>query len=268
MLEVVRVVNLGINVPGAVAGARLRDLGAEVTKLEPPGGDPLALAAPEWYAQLVEGQEVRVVDLKAGLPDELAAADLLVTSSRPAALARLGLDWETLHGAFPRLVHVAIVGHVSPDHAPGHDLTYAAAHGLLVPPRLPRTLVADLGGAEQAVSTALALLLARERTGVSGRVEVALADAAAAFSAPLLHGLTAEGGVLGGGYPLYGLYRARDGWVALAALEPHFRERLLAELGLDDADHETLERVFAERRAAEWAAWARERDLPLAQLSE
>ena len=140
----------------------------------------------------------------------------------------------------PASAHVAIVGHVSPDDTPGHDLTYAAAHGLLAPPLLPRTLVADLGGAERAVSTALALLLARERTGEAARAEVALADAAAAFSAPLRHGLTAGGGVLGGGYPLYGLYRARDGWVALAALEPHFRERLLAELGLDDAEHETL----------------------------
>lgn len=269
MLEGVRVVNLGINVPGAVAGARLRDLGAEVTKLEPPGGDPLALGAPGWYAQLVEGQELRVIDLKAGLPDdELAAADLLLTSSRPAALERLGLGWETLHAAFPRLVHVAIVGHPPPDDTPGHDLTYAAAHGLLVPPLLPRTLVADLGGAERAVSTALALLHARERTGEASRADVALADAAAAFAEPLRHGLTAEGGALGGGYAPYGLYPTGDGWIALAALEPHFRERLLAELGLDEADHDALTRAFAERTAVEWVAWARERDLPLAQLSE
>ena len=130
ILEGIRVVNLGINVPGAVTGGRLCELGADVTKLEPPGGDPVALAAPRWYARLVEGQEVRVVDLKAGLPlDDLAAADLLVTSSRPAALERLGLGWEALHDAFPLLVHVAIVGHSTPDDSPGHDLTYTAAHG-------------------------------------------------------------------------------------------------------------------------------------------
>jgi alpha-methylacyl-CoA racemase len=269
ILEGVRVVNLGINVPGAVAGGRLCELGADVTKLEPPGGDPVALAAPRWYARLVEGQEVRVVDLKAGLPaDDLAAADLLVTSSRPAALERLGLGWEALHDAFPLLVHVAIVGHSTPDDSPGHDLTYTAAHGLVAPPLLPRTLVADLGGAERAVSTALALLVARERTGEAARAEVALADTAAEFAAPLRHGLTAVGGVLGGGYPFYGLYRARDGWVAVAALEPHFRERLLSELGLEDADHESLARAFAERSAADWTAWARERDLPLARVAD
>jgi len=270
MLAGVRVVNLGINVPGAVAGARLRELGAEVTKLEPPGGDPTAIAAPAWYASLVEGQDVRVVDLKAGLPhDDLAAADLLLTSTRPAALERLGLGWEALHAAYPRIAHVAVVGHAPPDDGtPGHDLTYTGAHGLLAPPLLPRTLLADLGGAERAVSTALALLLARGRTGEGARAEVALADAAEAFAAPLRHGLTTPGGWLGGGYPFYGLYRASDGWLALAALEPHFRDRLLAELGLDAATHDVLADVFGRRSAAEWDAWARERDLPLAPVAQ
>lgn len=269
MLAGIRVVNLAVNVPGAVAGARLRQLGAAVTKLEPPGGDPVALAAPDWYAELVEGQVARAVDLKAGLPhDDLMAADLLLTSVRPAALSRLGLGWKGLHDAYPRLVHVAMVGHASPDDGiPGHDLTYAGAHGLLTPPLLPRTLVADLGGAEQAVSTSLALLLARERTGEASRAQVALADAAAEFAAPLRHGLTAASGVLGGGDAFYGLYRASDGWLALAALEPRFRDRLLEELGLDDATHDALAAAFAGRTAADWAAWARERDLPLAVVA-
>ena len=270
MLAGFRVLNLGINLPGAVAGARLCELGARVTKLEPPSGEPTEVAAPAWYATLVAGQDVRVHDLKAGLPhDELAETDVLLTSTRPAALERLGLGWDALHAAYPRIVHVAIVGHPPPhDGAPGHDLTYTGAHGLLAPPLLPRTLVADLGGAERAVSTALALLLARERNGTTARVEVALADAAEAFAEPLRHGLTTPGGWLGGGYPFYGLYRASDGWLALAALEPHFRDRLLAELGLDEATHEALADVFGRRTTAEWDAWARERDLPLAPVAQ
>lgn len=262
-----RACNLGINVPGCVAGARLHALGADVTKLEPPGGDPLSVAAPAWYAELVEGQSVRIVDLTEGLPhDVLATADLLLTSSRPAALERLGLGWGTLHEAHPRLVHVAIVGHAAPDSRAGHDLTYTASEGLVTPPTLPRTLVADLGGAERAVSTALALLVSRERTGEAARADVALADLAVEFAAPLRHGLTSDDGVLGGGYPLYGLYRARDGWLALAALEPRFRERLLTELGLEEADANALARAFAERTLAEWDAWARHRDIPLAPV--
>jgi crotonobetainyl-CoA:carnitine CoA-transferase CaiB-like acyl-CoA transferase len=268
VLTGVRVANLGVNVPPAVAAARLAELGASVTKVEPPGGDPVEVAAPEWYAALTAGQDVVVVDLKAGVPDELlASCDVLLTSTRPQALVRLGLGAEDVRARFPRLVHVAIVGHAAPDdHVPGHDLTYLADVGLLAPPALPRTLVADLGGAERAVSAALALLLARERTGDGGRAEVALADAAAAFAQPLRHGLTAPTGILGGGYPLYGMYRASDGWIAVAALEPRFRDGLLAELGLATPDADALASVFATRTATEWATWAAERDLPIAAV--
>jgi alpha-methylacyl-CoA racemase len=265
MLAGLRVANFGINLPAAVAGARLTELGASVTKVEPPGGDPVADAAPDWYLTLVAGQEVRVIDLKAGRPDELLdACDLLLTATRPGALERLGLGWDELHARFPRLAHVAIIGHAPPhDGFPGHDLTYSAPYGLLAPPALPRTLVADLGGAERAVATGLALLLARERTGTAQRADTALADAADLFARPLREGLTAPGGLLGGGHPFYRLYRAATGWVALAALEQRFREELLRELGLADADAAELERVFSRRSAEEWASWAADRNLPL-----
>ena len=58
------VVTTALNIPGPVAAARLRELGATVTKVEPPGGDPLALAAPDWYRELAAGQEVVRLDLK------------------------------------------------------------------------------------------------------------------------------------------------------------------------------------------------------------
>jgi alpha-methylacyl-CoA racemase len=91
-------------------------------------------------------------------------------------------------------------------------------------------LVADLAGAERAVSAALLLLFTRERGRGAGYAQVALSEAAQSFAEPLRQGLTAPGGVLGGGFPGYRTYRARDGYVALAALEPHFWERLLQEL--------------------------------------
>jgi crotonobetainyl-CoA:carnitine CoA-transferase CaiB-like acyl-CoA transferase len=188
----------------------------------------------------------------------------LLTSSRPAALARLGLDWPVLHGRYPKLAQVAIVGFAGGQaDAPGHDLTYQASVGLLDPPHLPRTLLADLAGAEQAVSAALALLLARERGGAGGYAHVALARAAEAFAQPLAHGLTAPGGLLGGALPGYNLYRAQQGWVAVAALEPRFRERLQRELDLSDGKPDEWPRVFLRRSAQEWETWARERDLPL-----
>jgi len=271
-LESTSVVTLAVNLPGPLACARLHALGARVTKVEPPSGDPLAAFTPDWYAELSAGQRIVTLDLKtdegrSALDELLAGADLLVTASRPAALGRLGLGWAELHARHPRLCHVALTGHPPPDDGlPGHDLTYAAAAGLVAPPGPPRTLVADLAAAERAVSTALALLLARARDGQGRREAVALAEVAREFAAPLRHGLTLPGGVLGGGLPLYGLYRARDGWIAVAALEPAFARRLAAELYLNP-DRASLEDAFARRPAAEWEAWARERDLPIVAVA-
>ena len=265
----IRVVTLAVNVPGPVAAARLRDLGASVTKVEPPGGDPLALAAPDWYGDLAAGQEVVAIDLatearRRELDRLLAPADLLLSSHRPAALERLGLAWDDLHARFPRLCQVAIVGHPAPNqHLAGHDLTYLAKRGLLTPPDLPRTLMADLGGAELAVSAALALLLARERGAPGAYAEVPLADAADFFAEPLRRGLTAPTGSLGGALPVYNLYETSDGWLAVAALEPRFRERLADALGLAELTRAALEEAFRARPAAEWEEWAIERDLPL-----
>ena len=83
-----RAVSLAVNVPGPTAAARLAALGASVTKVEPPGGDPLAAAHPAWYDELPRGQRVLTLDLKqaadqAILDEAPRASDLLLTSSRP-----------------------------------------------------------------------------------------------------------------------------------------------------------------------------------------
>ncbi|HMA34562.1 MAG TPA: CoA transferase, partial [Chloroflexia bacterium] len=126
--------------------------------------------------------------------------------------------------------------------------------------------LADSAGAERAVSTALALLLARGRSGAGGYAEVALAAVAWDFAAPLRHGLTRPGGLLGGGLPSYGLYRAADGWLALAALEQAFQQQLSRTLDLPALTQEALAAVFRTRPAAEWAAWAADHGLPLVVL--
>ncbi len=246
-------------------------MGASVVKVEPPGGDPLARMCPGYYEDLNAGQEVVRLDLKdrhdrASLDERLGGTDLLLTASRPAALGRLGLSWPELHAGFPRLCQVAIVGHPPPDEdAPGHDLTYQARFGTLSPPEMPPVLVADLAGAERTVSAALSLLFARDRGHGAGYERVALSEAARSFAEPLRQGLTAPGGVLGGGFPGYGLYRARQGHVALAALEQHFWKRLLEELE-STGDRRDLGRIFETRTARQWEAWAAERDLPLAAV--
>jgi alpha-methylacyl-CoA racemase len=276
-LKDIRILSLALNVPGPAAIARLRDLGAAVVKIEPPGGDPLAQASPEWYASLHDGVEVRRVDLKAAegsayLASTLAESDLLLTSQRPAALERLGLSWALLAERYPQLCQVAIVGYPVPhENKAGHDLTYLAELGLLEPPRLPLTLSADLTGAEMAVSSALALLLGGARARSAGRgisheeryAEVSLAAAAVACARPLRYGLTRPEGVLGGGFPAYNLYKALDGWVAVAALEPHFLVRLVEALELPTITTQAMAEAFLKRPAADWERWAAERDIPL-----
>lgn len=267
-----RLLTLAINVPGPVAAARLTALGATVTKVEPPGGDPLARGSAAWYAQLTAGQRIVRLDLKevharATLGDLLAEADLLLTASRSAALARLDLAWPVLHARYPRLSHVAIVGHAPPDEErPGHDLTYLARAGLLNPPRAPRTLFADLAAAERAVGAALALLLGTARGGEAACETLALAAVAEELAAPLRHGLTAPGGILDGRAAHYSLYRTRHGWLAVAALEPHFRARLACALGVERPDRAALATIFRTRTAAEWEAWGHTHDLPLAAV--
>jgi alpha-methylacyl-CoA racemase len=269
LLRGVRVVSLSINTPGPVAASRLARMGASVQKIEPPTGDPLKFFAHSWYDSLSRGQEIITLDLKQP-PDRgkldalLEEADLLLASYRPSALKRLGLDWDRLHARFPRLCFAGIIGYPPPlEERSGHDLTYLAEAGLVTPPQIPSTLFVDLAGAERCVSHALALLLEFARTGEAACAYVSLYDCAEELAAPVKAGLTNRGGVLGGGSPFYGLYQAREGWIAIAALEPRFADRLLTELKISTPAHAAFASAFLERGAADWESWAAERDLPI-----
>lgn len=247
----------------------LRGMGASVVKVEPPTGDPLATFAPAWYAELSTGMEILRLDLKADdgrrrIDELLADADFLITSSRPVSLERLGVSWPEIHRRHARLCHVAIVGYAAPrQNVAGHDLTYQAEAGLVRPPAMPTPLIADLAGAQRVVIAVLDLLFSRLRTGEPGFVEVSLAECAALFAAPLTHGLTAETGILGGHFAAYNIYPARDGWVAVAALEPHLRTALARELGVDVEDRTALTAALSQRSVADWHTWANVRGLPL-----
>ncbi len=85
---------------------------------------------------------------------------------------------------------------------------------------------------------------------------------------PTQHGLTLASGLLGGGWPGYNLYRTADGWIAVAALEPHFAERLTRELAAESFTHEALGEAFARRTSAEWETWAAQHDLPIVAVRE
>lgn len=266
-LDGIRVLNLAVNLPGPAAAQRLQRMGAVVTKVEPPAGDPMELYHSQWYRDMAEGHTLVRLDLKAAegrarLDALLAETDLLISASRPAAMERLALGWELLHDTYPRLCQVAITGFPAPrENEAGHDLTYQASLGLMTPPHMPPTLMADMAGAAQAVNATLALLLARERGDGAGYAEVPLSEAVAAMAEPLRYGITAKGAILGGGIPEYNIYRASEGWVAVAALEPHFKKRLETELGVSGI--EQYRAAFAARSASQWQEWGQELDIPI-----
>jgi crotonobetainyl-CoA:carnitine CoA-transferase CaiB-like acyl-CoA transferase len=268
VLDGVKLVSLAVNLPGPLAAARLRELGASVTKVEPPTGDLLAAAAPAWYAALTEGQQVVALDVKdpgdRAKLDDLLAVDLLITSMRPSALARMALDRP--HQGFPRLSLIEIVGHHGEQsETPGHDLNYQAMHGRLTPPHMPKVPIADMLGAERAVSTALAALLERAATESGAAYRVVLEEAAARAGDAVRYGLLGDGAVLGGAFPGYGIYECADGYVALGALEPHFFAHTL-EAFVADGTHEGMRRPFAGKTAAELKPIAAKADIPLNEV--
>jgi crotonobetainyl-CoA:carnitine CoA-transferase CaiB-like acyl-CoA transferase len=239
---------------------------------------------PGAYTELHEGITVRTVDLKtdagqATVHEELARTDVLLTSFRPSALRKLGLDWPQLQARHPSLSQVAIVG--GPGQAaevPGHDLTYLAEHGLVTGTDLPATLFADMAGSLMASEAVLqaALLRATDPRAPGQYREIALADAAGYVALPRLWGLTKPTGSVGGAHAGYRVYPCKDGRVAVAALEPHFAAALCAAAGIGRQDmqamfepgtHDAIAQFLQSRTRAELDALAAEKDIPLHTLA-
>lgn len=277
-----RVLSLALNLPGPAALMRLRDMGATCTKVEPPAGDPMATYSPVAYADMHQGIALLTADLKHAdgqhsLHRALADTDVLVTSFRPSALRKLHLDFDTLHATFPRLIMVSIVG--APGHRadePGHDLTYMAEQDLVQGLSLPPTLYADMGGALATSEAVLQGLLARHQSGNGCYLAVALSDAAGWLGKPRCWQLTTPGGDVGGGHAGYRVYACQDGRVAVAALEPHFAQRLCEAASLppqawqtirEPAQHTALAAFFAQHTRQSLDAMATERDLPMHTLA-
>ena len=245
-----RVVDLSQYLPGPFAGQILADLGAEVVKVEPPGGDPMRGIGPPdpdgvsaYYRLVNAGKRVLRIDLKAeagraAFADLISKADVLLESYRPGMLARLGFDRPALTALNPRLVHCALSGYgqTGPKaEAGGHDLNYLAWCGGLVTsgsearPTIAHPPVADHAGALQAVIAILAALLRREQGGEGAFLDVGLAEAVLAWQGGQLTAalrgrpMTRGRDLLNGGAACYGIYETADGrFVTLGALEPKF----------------------------------------------
>jgi alpha-methylacyl-CoA racemase len=265
-LKGVRILSLSLNLPGPAAFWRCRQMGATCVKLEPPApagmppgapGDPLGWSLPATYDMLHHGMRIVTANAKTdagqkAIHRELAKADILLTSFRPSALAKLGLDWKSLHKKYPHLSQVAIVGAAGERaEEPGHDLTYMADNGLVQGLNLPPTLYADMGGSLMASEAVLKAVLMQKLRGKGQFFEVALAEASRYLGLPLAWGMTRPpgskgrddlGGYVGGGHAGYKVYPSKDGRVAIAALETHFAQSLCELAGVK---YEGMATMFA-----------------------
>ncbi len=262
-LDGCRVLELAQYLPGPYAGQILSDLGAEVVKVEPPGGDPMRAVPPQdgdgvsaCYKLINAGKTVVRLDLKSAAGQALLTAlaeraDAFVDSYRPGALARLGLGAEALRRDNPRLVHCALSGYGQTGPAAlkaGHDINYMALAGGLatsgtrdrpVPAHPPS---ADFASGMQAALTVLAALLRRERTGQGASIDVSIAETVLAWQALVLTAARRPGheprraaSRLGGGAACYQVYETADGrFVTLGALEEKFWAAFCRAVGRED----------------------------------
>ena len=190
--------------PGPLAALMLAEAGAEVIKIERPGGEDMRRFAPvvdgesAAFALLNRGKQVMTFDLKseadrATLMPLIARADILIEQFRPGVMARLGLGYDDLKTINPKLIYCAISGYGQ--NGPrggeaGHDLNYIGNTGLLDlqpgppdAPVVPPALIADIaGGSFPAVINILLALRARDQSGQGCFIDIAMTDAMFTFA--------------------------------------------------------------------------------------
>jgi len=212
VLEGIRVLDLGTMITGPLAAMLLADMGAEVIKVEPPGGDPFRSFTPDGYSpQFIaynRGKRSEVLDLRTAegqgaLRLELEKADVLIENYRPGTLARFGLPPEEIAASFPRLVHCSITGfgrygpYASRPAYDGVAQSYAGTMSLFLDPASPQVggpTIADNVTGYTAALGVLGALVKRGRTGRGCWVEVNMLEAMMAFTpdAFVVHDMTGE----------------------------------------------------------------------------
>ena len=251
-LSGIRVLDLTRHIPGPLATLLMADMGAEILKIEPPGGDEMRTLGPKntegcsiYFDALNAGKSARRMDLKnpaqrAAFLDLVKSHDVLIESFRPGVMARLGLGYDVLQQTNPGLVYCAMNGYGAEGplaEAAGHDNNYLALAGILHRngegnPVVPDPPMSDSAGALMAIIAILGALNARGRDGKGCAIDLALADAAMPLQTYQLAALGRAGIVpqpgdyyLNGGAAYYQTYATADGrHVALGAVERKFWE--------------------------------------------
>jgi len=286
------VVDFTTLLPGPLATLMLAEAGAEVVKIEQPGGEnarhfpPMVDGESAAFLMLNRGKKSMALDLKnegdrATLIPLIKRADILVEQFRPGVMARLGLGYDAMRVLNPRLIYCSISGYGQSGprvHEAGHDLNYIGNTGLLdlqpgpaAHPVVPPMLAADIaGGSFPAVINILLALRARDQSGQGCRIDIAMTDAMFTFTWAALALGAATGRFpksgemwLVGGSPRYQIYPAKDGkLVACGAIEQKFwiaftkaislPADLVNDLRDPKATTEAVARLIASRASDEW----------------
>jgi alpha-methylacyl-CoA racemase len=272
-LEGIKVVELAGLGPGPFAGMLLADLGADVLRVDRPGGgDGFGAGG---GGALGRHKLSVTLDLKHERGAEaflelVAAADALVDVFRPGVTERLGIGPAPCLARNPRLIYGRLTGYGQEGplaQRAGHDIDYLAISGALEPlgradqpPTPPINVLADFAGGGMLLAFGIAAaLFERERSGQGQVVDAAMVDGAALLMAPFYAGRTnGSWGPRGTnpidtGAPFYDVYETADGkWMAVGAIEPQFHAALVATLGADALGDEPLPDQWD---AVAWAAY-------------
>ncbi len=264
-LDGIRILDLSRLLPGPYATWLLGAMGADVLRVESPGlGDyarwmpPMLGPVSALFHVINRVKRSIVVDIKKDAGRDLvlqmvADSDVVFEQFRPGVLDRLGIGYDVLRGVKEDVILCSLTGYgqTGPmSGAAGHDMNYQALAGVLSlqgsrggPPALSTPPMADLVGAQTAVTAVVGALFRRERTGEGAWLDVSMTDSVAGFAAPFVAALNAQvaagggkpvrgDGLLSGGLAQYNVYACKDdGWLAVGALEPKFFARFAAVCG-------------------------------------
>lgn len=262
-LEGVRVLDLSLFLPGPHLTMMMADHGADVVKVEPPGGEPVRevglkqAGVSTWFRNTHRGKRCIMLDLKSDAGQQAFArlverADVVVEAFRPGVATRLGIDYERCRELNQRIVYCSISAYGQDGRnaqRPAHDLAMQADSGVVSlnlgpdgSPAAPHMPVADMAGSLMALSGILMALYRREKTGQGDYIDLSMQDALMAWLPNVLGPPFAEqrdpvvkDERSWGGNAMYRLYRCSDGrWLALGGAEEKFARNLLDALGRPD----------------------------------
>jgi len=242
MLEGIRVLDLTRLLPGALCTLLLSDLGAEVIKIEDTGsGDYMREIDKNLFNVLNRGKKSVSINLKSSEGLDLfyklvKVSHVIVESFRPGVTKKLKIDYERVKRINENIVYCSLTGYGIDNclsERSGHDLNYVAITGLLSKeiseknPQVLPTQIADISGS----LFALIGILAKLKEGKGGFIEVSMTETALIFN---IFNLYSRNLILNGLYPCYNVYKCRDGYFTLGALEAKFWQNFCNAMGLQE----------------------------------